>query len=271
VSAFRRTAGIRYPEQVFPAPDHQPPVPDVDAPRPEIKQRIVALLEVLICSDVPTQLAISATLVALGYKPYGSSGELQVAFVVALSLIDAVFLIGLIVLFLYSHGESPRAVLFGRRRIAAEIAYGIPLTLIALGAGIGMLLAIQFFLPWLHSVEENPLAGLLRSPRDVWLFVLVVLVAGGVREEIQRAFLLHRFEGWLGGGTVGVIVTSVAFGAGHLLQGYDAAIVTGLLGAFWGVIYLRRRSVVAPMVSHAGFDLLQIVQFVTLRASGFRL
>jgi membrane protease YdiL (CAAX protease family) len=98
-----------------------------------------------------------------------------------------------------------------------------------------------------------------------------VLVAGGVREEIQRAFLLHRFEVWLGGGAVGVMVTSVAFGAGHLLQGYDVAIVTGLLGAFWGVVYLRRRSAVAPMVSHAGFDLLQILQFVTLRAAGFRL
>ena len=37
---------------------------------------------------------------------------------------------------------------------------------------------------------------------------------------------------------------------------------TGLLGAFWGIVYLRRRSVVAPLVSHAGFDLLQIAQFL---------
>ena len=59
------------------------------------------------------------------------------------------------------------------------------------------------------------------------------------------------------------MVTSVAFGAGHLMQGTDAALATGLLGAFWGVVYLRRRSAVAPMVSHAGFNLLQIVQFLT--------
>ena len=128
-----------------------------------------------------------------------------------------------------------------------------------------MLVAIRYLAPSLHTVEMNPLEGLLTSSRDRWLFALVVLVAGGVREEIQRAFLVHRFEVWLGGGTVGVIVTSVAFGAGHLLQGYDAAIVTGLLGALWGVIYLRRRSAVAPMVSHAGFDLLQIIQFVATR------
>jgi membrane protease YdiL (CAAX protease family) len=253
---------------VFSGPSPQPPDPDSDAPRSEIKQRLVALLEVLICSDFPTQLALGTTFAALGYKPFGPSGQLQVAYVVGLSLADAVVLVGLIVMFLYSHGESPRDVLFGRRRIADEIAYGVPLTLVVLGAGIGVLLGIQHFVPWLHSVRQNPLEGLLASPRDAWLFGLVVLVAGGVREEIQRAFLLHRFEVWLGGGTVGVIVTSVAFGAGHLLQGYDAAIVTGLLGAFWGVVYLQRRSAVAPMVSHAGFDLLQILQFVTMRAPG---
>ena len=243
----------------------QPPDPDSDAPRSDIKLRLIALLEVLICSDFPTQIALGATLTALGFRPFGTTGQLQIAFVVGLSLIDAVVLVGLIMLFLYSHGESPREVLFGRRRIADEIAYGIPLTLVALGAGIGLLLAIQYLVPWLHSVQQNPLEELLSSQVGAWLFALVVLVAGGVREEIQRAFLLHRFEAWLGGGTVGVIVTSVAFGAGHLVQGYDAAIVTGLLGAFWGVVYLRRRSVVAPMVSHAGFDLLQILQFVVTR------
>ena len=113
-----------------------------------------------------------------------------------------------------------------------------------------------------HTVETNPLQSLLTSPRDAWLFALVVLVAGGVREEIQRAFLLHRFEQHLGGGRVGVVVTSVAFGAGHLIQGVDASIATGLLGAFWGLVYVRRRSAIAPIVSHSGFDLIQIAQFV---------
>jgi membrane protease YdiL (CAAX protease family) len=93
---------------------------------------------------------------------------------------------------------------------------------------------------------------------------VVVIVAGGIREEIQRAFLLRRFEQWLGGGAIGVITTSIAFGGGHLLQGVDAAIATGMLGAFWGLVYINRRSVVAPMVSHAGFDLLQILQFLAL-------
>jgi membrane protease YdiL (CAAX protease family) len=36
-------------------------------------------------------------------------------------------------------------------------------------------------------------------------------------------------------------------------------VATALLGAFWGVVYLRRKSIVAPMISHAAFDLLQVV------------
>jgi membrane protease YdiL (CAAX protease family) len=59
---------------------------------------------------------------------------------------------------------------------------------------------------------------------------------------------------------VGVLVLSTAFGLGHFPQGWDAVIVTGLLGALWAIVYLRRRSSVAPMVSHAGFNSLEVLR-----------
>jgi membrane protease YdiL (CAAX protease family) len=225
--------------------------------------RIVALLEVLICSDYPTQLALGTTFAVVGYPPFTAGGELSLAFVVGVSVADTMLLIALVLAFLYAHGERPRDVFIGNRSVPNEIALGVPLTLAALVLAAAVLLTVQHVAPSLHSVERNPLQGLLRSPRDAWLFAMVVVVAGGVREEVQRAFQLHRFDVWLGGGGIGVAVTSVAFGGGHLLQGKDAALATGLLGAFWGVVYLRRRSAVAAMVSHAGFNLLQIVQFLT--------
>ena len=126
----------------------------------------------------------------------------------------------------------------------------VPVLLIA----AAVLLISQYVAPWLHNVPDNPLAGLLQSPRDRWLFAIVALVAGGVREEVQRAFLLTRFEQHLGGARVGLVVTSVAFGLGHLLQGFDAALATGTLGFIWGAMYLWRRSSVAPIVSHAGIQ-----------------
>jgi len=246
------------PSPETPDPTEPPPVPTLN--------RVIAFLEVVICSDFLTQIALGGTLSVFGFQPY-LQGRLSVVYVVGLSLADSILLVALILILLHAHGERPREVLLGKRHLAGEAIAGLPMILIALSIALAVLVAVQRFLPSLHTVEHNPLQELLRSPRDAWLFALVVLVAGGIREEIQRAFLLHRFERWLGGGTTGVICTSVAFGVGHLLQGADAALATGLLGAFWGVVYLRRRSCVAPMVSHAGFDLIQILQFLVARGS----
>jgi membrane protease YdiL (CAAX protease family) len=227
---------------------------------------VVAAIEVLLCSDVVTQLAIGGTLAALGYQARTPAGQLSVGYVVALSIGDAALLLGLILVLLYAHGERPRDVFLGHRPVWPETRLGFWLIAVAFGIALAVILAVRRFAPSLHNVDHNPLQSLLESPRDAWLFALVVVVAGGVREEIQRAFLLHRFDVWLGGSAVGLVVTSVAFGAGHFeLQGLDAGLATGLLGAFWGLVYLRRRSAIAPIVSHAGFDLLQIVPFLGLR------
>jgi membrane protease YdiL (CAAX protease family) len=236
--------------------------PDSTGVHPSRAERAVALLEVLLCSDYPTQAALGATFAALGYGPYATNGDLRVGYVVTLSLLDTALLVGLMLFFLYAHGERPRDVFLGPRPVAREASYGLPLVFVALGIAVAILGTIQRYLPGLHTVEHNPLQALIRSPQDIWLFAIVVVIAGGVREELQRAFLLRRFEVWLGGATVGVVVASIAFGVGHLLQGADAAIATGVLGAFWGIVYLRRRSVMAPLVSHSGFNLLQIVQFL---------
>jgi membrane protease YdiL (CAAX protease family) len=246
---------------VLPGPGSDTPEPSPD--RQLFINRTLALIEVLLCSDYPTQLAIGSTLAVFGFSAY-TGGRLNVAYVVGLSLADSVALIGLVLLFLYAHGERPRDVLIGRGPVVREAALGVPLIFVALGIGIVVLAAVQRYAPSLHTVEHNPLQELMQSPRDATMFALVLFVAGGIREEVQRAFLVHRFDIWLGGGATGVILTSAAFGAGHLLQGVDAALATGLLGAFWGAVYLRRRSCVAPMVSHSGFDLLQIVQFIVV-------
>jgi membrane protease YdiL (CAAX protease family) len=187
---------------------------------------------------------------------------LNFGFVMALSLADTVFLVGLIVAFLLAHGESPTEVFFGGRPIAPEARAGIPLTFVAFAIALLVLLTVRAVAPWLHTVEHNPLQDLMRTPGNALLFAGLVIVAGGIREELQRAFLLRRFQRSPGGANVGLVLASAAFGLGHLVQGVDAVIATALLGAFWGVVYLRRRSVIAPMVSHSGFDLLQVMQFM---------
>lgn len=237
-------------------------VPPPTRVRIDPAQRIVALLEVILCSDFPTQLVLGATFYAFGFQQERPDGTLNLAFIAVLSLIDAVVLIGLILFFMRAHGESPRELFFGRRPVGEEARLGLPMAFAALGIAFAAILVIHQFAPWLRTEEKNPLQDLLTTPRGAAVMAVVLVVAGGIREEVQRAFLLRRFEHWLGGPLVGVVVASILFGAGHIIQGVDVAIVTGLLGMFWAVVYLRRRSIVAPMVSHSGFNLLQLAQFL---------
>lgn len=210
------------------------------------------------CSGYPTQLVIVAALQAVGIHSM-VDGELSPLFVFVVSGLDTVLLLGLVFAFLQQSNERPSAVFLGGRAIVGELAYGLLLVpalfiLMALAQ-----LLIQNLMPHLRNVPVNPFESLLESPLARAAFIILVVIAGGVREEFQRAFLLHRFEQRLGGGAVGVVVTSVAFGLGHTLQGLDAAIVTALLGACWGLVYLARRSVVANVTSHGLFNALQVL------------
>jgi membrane protease YdiL (CAAX protease family) len=245
------------------------PYPTADAPviQEPAHRRLVAIAEILLCSSVPTQALIGAVLQLAGWAPMDASGHLSLPFVLTLSLADTLVLVALMVALTRLHGESATELWLGERRVRVEIAVGLMLVPVVFMGVVILLNALRIFVPWLHNVPENPLERLAGTAADAAMFALVAIIAGGVREELQRAFLLRRFERHLGGAAVGVIVLSVAFGLGHYTQGWDAVITTGALGGFWAVVYLRRRSSVAPVVSHAGFNTLEILRVATLGGS----
>jgi membrane protease YdiL (CAAX protease family) len=219
-----------------------------------------AIVEILLCSGVPSQLVIGAVLTLAGWPPFSSSGTPRLGPLFFLSLADTVLLILLITALLWASGERVRPLLRGTRSFRGETILGLLLVpVLFIGVGVTVLF-VRRLVPSLHNVPTNPFEEFLKTPTEAGLFAVVAIVAGGVREEVQRVFLLHRFEQHLGGAVVGLIVVSIAFGAGHAMQGWDASIATGMLGLTWGWIYLRRRSAVAPIVSHAGYNALQILQ-----------
>jgi membrane protease YdiL (CAAX protease family) len=246
----------RSPEADGRAPGREPE-PGV----PTASRRLASALEVLLCSGFPTQLLLSVVLAVAGLAPFDARGRLSGTYVFTLSLLDAVLVTSLVVFFLRIDGERPRDVLLGPRRPAREALVGLALVPVVFGIAFAVLAFVQVRFPWLHNVTRNPLEGLIRSPADALVFAAVTVASGGLREEIQRAFILHRFEQHLGGAIPGLLLFSVIFGAGHAIQGWDAMVTTAALGAFWGVVYLRRRSIVAPVISHAGFDVAQVFRY----------
>ena len=237
-------------------------LPPAPAPAVTALDRAAAAFEVILCSGFPTQLIVIAALGAAGMRPRTAAGDLSAPFIYALTLIDTALVVSLIFFFFRARGESLRRELFGSRPQGREAVVGLALIPASFFVVILVLLVLQLVAPALRNVPHNPLADLAKTRLQAAIFAFVVMVAGGVREEIQRGFVLRRFEQYLGGGAIGLVVFSVMFGLGHLEQGHDVAIATGILGAFWGAVFLTRRSILGPMIGHAGFNLTQIAKFV---------
>jgi membrane protease YdiL (CAAX protease family) len=225
--------------------------------------RVAAIVEVVLCSGWPSQFALTYLIALAGYSPL-EGGRLSFGYVATLLLLDAAILIAMIFWFLHRHGERPRDVFIGTRPLLHEVWIGLPMTVVVFLLALLVLTTTQRLAPSLHNVPENPLEQLIATRTQAIVFALVATIAGGLREEIQRAFIIHRFEQHLGGAWTGVILYSLAFGAGHSLQGWDAVVTTTILGMFWGYVYLARRSIVAPAVSHSGFNAAEIFQYLIL-------
>jgi membrane protease YdiL (CAAX protease family) len=57
---------------------------------------------------------------------------------------------------------------------------------------------------------------------------------------------------------LGLIVWSLAFGAGHYVQGVHITIAT-IYGFVFGILYLLRGSLIAPIVAHAAYDTMALL------------
>lgn len=245
-------------------PDPPPLQPAVEATaRRQPPSAPIALLQIVLCSGLPTQLVLLFVLTAIGVQAPTTTKEWSLGYVAGVLVADSALVLGLILLFLHLSGERPRDVFLGNRSIAWEWSMGIALVPMAFIVIAAINAVVLRYAPNLHQLE-NPFQPLVQTPYGMVIFTSLSILAGGVREEMQRAFALRRFT-QIGIPYIGLIVFSVAFGLGHLVQGWDAAIMTGSLGALWGYVYLRRGSIVAPAVCHGAFDAIQVIAFGLLR------
>ncbi len=135
--------------------------------------------------------------------------------------------------------------------------------LVTLAGLLGLLALTGFNIRQIRRASREELEATVRRARkfvpmgavQVAGFALVAATAGICEEILYRGWLV-RFLGALGGSAwVGVIAAAVLFGIGHAYQGRQGIIATGLLGIFFGAMFVLVRSLVPGQVIHGAIDL----------------
>jgi membrane protease YdiL (CAAX protease family) len=228
-------------------------------PRKPLIERFQALLEILLLSGL-----ISSLLAALPLSFFrGKSAELltnDAKIVSAFLLLESGITLILLTAILKAHRESIRSLGFRWDRWKPNLLVGLALVPFLFLVNVIVASFFRTYLPK-YYIDRNPLTEIINTPKQLALFIFSALVAGGIKEELQRAFILTRFGRYLGGAGLGLILWSFAFGAGHYVQGGQGIAVAAIFGFVFGLTYLLSGSLIAPIVAHGAYDTLALLVF----------
>lgn len=192
----------------------------------------------------------------VGHSPPPAFSE----FVLDVAIRKIVVIVAIVVL-LKLAGEGADAVGLSRRDWPQRLAIGLAVgTVMFLVFNVGLASVMGALLPRSTAASVS-LASYFRDPENLLLWLPIGIIGGGVVEELQRIFVLTRFEQQWGrtGLVLGVVASSVMFGLGHLYQGTGIALATAVSGAALALLYLRRRSALEPIVAHAVSDVFAVL------------
>jgi len=173
-------------------------------------------------------------------------------------------LVSLVAFFLWRNGEPVRTIGWTARRFSNEVVVGLVLFVpffFLMGLLESALKAAGFTTP------RTPLPSFLAAQGWIQValgFVLVVVVAIS-EETIFRGYLVLRFESVTRSPAAAVILSAFVFSLGHGYEGSAGVVTVGAMGVVFAVIYLWRRSLVAPITMHFLQDFIGIVLLPLLK------
>jgi len=189
--------------------------------------------------------------------------DLNPSLLIQLALSNTFITIAFVVVFMLLGKEQPRDIGFRHERLGQQLL---------IGAGFGLVLAL---------IDHLAIGSILKAMRPdvfdegirllkefmgkinivVWFFAAVFM--GGFIEELQRLFIITRFERCFGmsGIVIALVMESLLQGAGHTYQGPERAFIYIFIGLAFGLVYLRKRSAAEAMACHAVYDVFGLLWF----------
>jgi membrane protease YdiL (CAAX protease family) len=235
----------------FPRPTPRAPAPPVAPERLSRRAWKEELLEVLVFLF----LVVPSLVLGLFVNQATQGGFVLIA---VATIFRDLALVSLIMFFLWRNGEPIRLVGWNFRHGVIDVLIGFALfipTFIVTGLLNQALQTVGL------SGPAAPLPSFL-TPSGGWQFglaaVLVVVVAVA-EETIFRGYLILRFENVLRSVWLAVVLSAIIFSIGHGYEGSAGVITVGVMGVVFALVYIWRRSLVAPITMHFLQDFLGIV------------
>jgi membrane protease YdiL (CAAX protease family) len=185
-------------------------------------------------------------------------GALSFELVAWATIMRDVGLVCLILYFLWQNGEPAERMGWYFEQFWKEFAIGLSL-FVPLYIGAGLLEDILQKAGL--SLPATPVPSYL-IPGDIpklVLAVLLVTVIGVAEETIFRGYLIMRFRDLNTGKLTAIVLSAFIFSIGHGYEGTAGVVTVGVMGIVFALVYLWRRSLVAPMIMHCLVDFVSIV------------
>jgi membrane protease YdiL (CAAX protease family) len=185
-------------------------------------------------------------------------GTLSFVITAIATILRDLALVSLILFFIWRNREAITRIGWSLKNGWRDVVLGVVL-FIPFFYGAGLLENI------LHqagfSVPSTPTPSFLAAQgitEIILAFVLVVVVAIA-EETIFRGYLILRFRGLAASPVVAILLSAFVFSLGHGYEGTAGVVTVGTMGAVFAIIYVWRKSLVAPMVMHFLQDFIGIV------------
>ena len=185
-------------------------------------------------------------------------GSLSFMLVAGDTILRDLALVSLILFFLWHNGEPVERIGWVFEKGWKDV-----------GLGIGLFIPLFFGTSLLEnalqaagfSVPATPLPSYMTA-KDAAQFLLasvLVLVVALAEETVFRGYLILRLRALTGRPAVAVLLSAAIFSLGHGYEGSAGVITVGFMGVVFGLVYLWRQSLTAPMVMHFLQDFVGIV------------
>jgi uncharacterized protein len=205
-------------------------------------------------------------------RTLGAIRDLSSRHIVLAAAMRGIVFVLLLLLVLRADGQPVRAIGISKAGLRKEILAATWMTAGAFATMIVVAIPVSA-IGWAtgvlerESVQRTQTIGVIASQGTIVEFILAAIFAAAFEEIAFRGFLTPRMRSVVGSWPIAVLLVSAIFGIGHIYEGLLATVQTAALGAYFAVMMLVRRNVVAPALAHAAFNSIQLV-FVRLLVQG---